>query len=286
LVSGIILAFWLAYELNSAMQARNTPKSWEKLEAGSMMQRFIDKTAIVTGAGSGIGRATAQAFAREGANVLVADLREDRAAETVALIAELGGSAMPHMVDVSDAAQVNRMCDAAVASYGKLDVLFSNAAIIDRGAPSAQIDDELWNRIIAVNLSGTFYAVRAALPHLARTKGNVVVTASVASLGGMAGGTAYTASKYGVAGLVNQFACEAAPDGIRVNAVAPGGVRTNIFETMGDLGLMEEMVRAVTPLGRFAAPEEIAEPVLFLASEAASFITGTVLRVDGGWRSK
>lgn len=250
------------------------------------MQRFIGQSVIVTGGGSGIGRATALAFAREGANVLVADVRDDRAAETVTLIVAGGGTAISHAVDVSNAAQVILMCETAVAQFGKLDVLFSNAAVIDGGAPSDEINDGLWNHIIAVNLSGTFYAVRAALPHLARTKGNVVVTASVASLGGMAGGTAYTASKYGVAGLVNQFACEAAPSGVRVNAVAPGGVQTNIFETMGDLGPMEEMVRAVTPLGRFAAPEEIAEPVLFQASNAASYITGTVLRVDGGWRSK
>jgi NAD(P)-dependent dehydrogenase (short-subunit alcohol dehydrogenase family) len=178
------------------------------------------------------------------------------------------------------------MCDAAVETFGKLDVLFSNAAVIDKGAPNAEIDDELWARIMGVNLSGTFYAVRAALPHLVQTKGNVVVTASIASLGGMQGGTAYTASKHGVAGLVNQFACEAAADGVRVNAVAPGGVETNIFEGMTDLEEMQKRVKQSTPLGRFATPEEIAEPVLFLASDAASFITGTMLRVDGGTRSK
>lgn len=112
------------------------------------------------------------------------------------------------------------------------------------------------------------------------------MTSSVASLGGLAGGVAYTASKYGVAGLVNQLACEVAARGIRVNAVAPGGVLTNIFDVMDNFSEVDEMVKAVTPMGRFAAPEEIAEPVLFLASGAASFITGTTLRVDGGWRSK
>jgi NAD(P)-dependent dehydrogenase (short-subunit alcohol dehydrogenase family) len=246
----------------------------------------MNKSVIVTGAGSGIGRATALAFAREGASVLVADIRDDRAAETVALIVDRGGEALAHKVDVSDSGEVNRMCDAAVETFGKLDVLFSNAAVIDKGAPNAEIDDELWARIMGVNLSGTFYAVRAALPHLVQTKGNVVVTASIASLGGMQGGTAYTASKHGVAGLVNQFACEAAADGVRVNAVAPGGVETNIFEGMTDLEEMQKKVKESTPLGRFATPEEIAEPVLFLASDAASFITGTMLRVDGGTRSK
>lgn len=250
------------------------------------MQRFQNKSVIVTGAGSGIGRATAAAFAREGANVLVADIRADRAEETVEMIRPASGSAQPHQVDVSDRAEVDGMFDRVIALFGQLDVYFGNAAIIDSGTPCEQLSDELWHRNIAVNLSGSFYGARAALPHLERTRGNIVMTSSVASLGGMAGGVAYTASKYGVAGLVNQLACEVAARGIRVNAVAPGGVRTNIFELMDDSSGVDEMVKSVTPMGRFAAPEEIAEPVLFLASEAASFITGTMLRVDGGWRSK
>lgn len=250
------------------------------------MQRFKNKSVIVTGGGSGIGRATAIAFAREGADVLVADIREDRALETAEFIKKTSDKVQAYKVDVSDATQVEGMFDNAVSHFGKVDVFFSNAAVIDKGASCSEISDQLWHKIIEVNLSGSFYGARAALPHLSRTKGNIVMTASVASLGGMAGGAAYTASKYGVAGLVNQLACEAAAAGIRVNAVAPGGVRTNIFDEMENVSEMEEMVKAVTPLGRFAEPEEIAEPVLFLASDAASFITGTVLRVDGGWRSK
>lgn len=250
------------------------------------MRRFIDKAVIITGGGSGIGRATAFAFAREGASVLVGDIRDDCAAETVALIEANGGKALPRKVDVSRADEVAQMCDAAVEAFGKLDVLFSNAAIIDKGAPSSQINDDLWARIMGVNLSGTFYAMRAALPHLVRTKGSVVVTASIASVRGMQGGTAYVASKHGVAGLVKQFACEAAADGVRVNAVAPGGVDTNIFDGMADIPAMRRAVRANTPLGRFARPEEIAEPVLFLASDAASYITGALLEVDGGCSAK
>lgn len=250
------------------------------------MERFKNKSVVVTGGGSGIGRATAIAFAKEGARLLVVDINEARAEETVQLITRSSGVARTLAVDVSNADDVAGMFETAASLFGGVDVFFSNAAIIDEGAPCADISNELWSRIIAVNLSGCFYGARAALPHLARTKGNIVMTASVASLGGMAGGAAYTASKFGVAGLVHQLACEAAANGIRVNGIAPGGVRTNIFEAIEDLSEIETMVKSVTPLGRFAEPEEIAQPVLFLASEAASFITGTILRVDGGWRSK
>jgi NAD(P)-dependent dehydrogenase (short-subunit alcohol dehydrogenase family) len=250
------------------------------------MQRFEDKTVIVTGGGSGIGRATAVAFAREGAKVVVADISAETGRETVGLIQRKGRTALFIPVDVGDADSVNALVDLTIVAFGHLDVYFSNAAVIDEGVPCSQITDELWAKVLGVNLSGCFYGARAALPHLAKTKGNIVMTASVASLGAMAGGASYTASKYGVAGLVNQLACEVAAEGVRVNGVAPGGVLTNIFKDMSDFAAVEAMVKAVTPLGRFAQPEEIAEPVLFLASDAASFITGTVLRVDGGWRSK
>ena len=250
------------------------------------MMRFKDKTVIVTGGGSGIGRATAIAFAREGAKVVVADIVEESAKETVALIHAKAGLAHFIFVDVSDAKSVNALVASTLATFGHLDVYFSNAAVIDAGIHCTETTDALWAKVMGVNLSGCFYGARAALPHLAKTKGNMVITASVASLGAMAGGASYTASKYGVAGLVNQLACEAAVDGVRVNGIAPGGVLTNIFSEMKNFDEVETMVKAVTPLGRFAQPEEIAEPELFLASGAASFITGTVLRVDGGWRSK
>ncbi len=250
------------------------------------MQRFKGKAVIVTGGGSGIGRATSLAFASEGANVIVADIGEKSGLETVAIILQFGGSAQFIATDVSKVDSVNAMVDASVAALGKLDVYFSNAGIIDGFAPCEQTSDELWHRIININLAGCFYGARAALPHLAKTKGNIVMTSSIAGLGAMAGGTAYTASKYGVVGLINQIACECAAQGVRVNGVAPGPVATNMLADAPEGLDVEAWIKAVTPMGRFGKPEEIALPVLFLASDDASFITGTLLRVDGGWRSK
>jgi NAD(P)-dependent dehydrogenase (short-subunit alcohol dehydrogenase family) len=250
------------------------------------MGEFKDRVVIVTGGGSGIGRACAVAFAREGARVMVADIDEAHAQETVSDIAQRGGVAQAFAVDVSKSAEVAALVEHTVRSFGQLDVYFSNAGILDNFERCEDTADTLWERVIGVNLSGCFFGARAAAPHLARSRGNIVITGSVASLGAMAGGTAYTASKYGLAGLVNQLGCEMAAQGIRVNGVAPGPVRTNIGSDRPRPEGHEERLLSNIPLGRRGRPEEIAEPVLFLASERASFITGTMLRVDGGWRSK
>jgi meso-butanediol dehydrogenase/(S,S)-butanediol dehydrogenase/diacetyl reductase len=144
----------------------------------------------------------------------------------------------------------------------------------------------VWNRVIGINLSGCFYGARAALPHLIKSKGNIVMTASVASFKGMTADSAYTASKHGVLGLINQIACEYGTQGVRVNGVAPGAIHTNIApDVMSDPNVIE-MIKTVTPLGRWGTSEEIANGVLFLASEEASYITGTLLRIDGGWGSR
>ena len=191
------------------------------------------------------------------------------------------------LLDAAKVESVNALIENTVKRFGRLDVLFANAGILDGMAPCTQTTDEVWNNVIGINLSGYFYAARSALPHLAKTKGNIVMTASAASLGGGAAGTAYTASKHAIAGLVNQIACEVASLGVRVNGVAPGTILTKLARSLPNLDeLTESVVKAVTPMGRWGEPEEIAEPVLFLASDAASFITGTMLRVDGGWRSK
>lgn len=251
------------------------------------MQRFKDKVVIVTGGGAGIGQATARAFAREGAQVVVADIVEDDGQQTVDSIRQRGGNAVFTALDAARVESVNALVATTIDRFGKLDVLFNNAGILDGFATCEQATDEVWHKVLDVNLSGYFYGARAAIPHLIKTKGNIVMTASVASLGGMAAGTPYTASKHAVAGLVHQLACELAAQGVRVNAVAPGAIATKLARSLPNFDeLTNGFVKAVTPLGRWGEPEEIAEPVLFLASGAASFVTGTLLRVDGGWRSK
>ena len=250
------------------------------------MTRFKGKVVIVTGGGAGIGEATAIAFAREGAQVVVADISEAEGYATVAAIHAKGGKAVFTLADTGNVDSVTALVEGTVKAFGQLDVYFSNAGVIDGFAPCIQTTDDLWSRVVNVNLSGYFYGARAALPYLIKSKGNIVMTASIASLGALTGGTAYTVSKYGVAGLVHQIACEVAALGVRVNAVAPGPVMTSMARAQPNLDDVTAWVKGGTPMGRWGEPEEIAEPVLFLASDAASFITGTLLRVDGGWRSK
>lgn len=249
------------------------------------MNRFEGKVVIVTGGGSGIGLATAKAFGAEGAEVVVADISIAAGQATVEAITAAGGRARLLSVDVSQPESVDKLVDDTVQACGRLDVFFGNAGILDGFSFCADTSIALWQQVIGINLSGCFYGAKAALPHLVKSRGNIVFTASIASLGAMAGGTAYTASKHGVAGLVNQLACEFAPQGVRVNAVAPGAIRTPLVDSVANPDL-EAMIIARTPMGRLGLAEEIAGPVLFLASDAASYVNGSVLRVDGGWRSQ
>ena len=250
------------------------------------MRRFDGKVVIVTGGGSGIGRASCLAFAAEGARVVVADIVDRDAAETLALLREAGGDGVTQHVDVADSQSVDALVRETAGRYGRLDVYFSNAGVMDAFNNCLATSDDLWAHVIGVNLSGCFYGARAALPELIKTQGNIVMTASIASLGAMAGGLAYTASKHDVIGLVQQLAVEYAPQGVRVNAVLPGGVRTGLSRDLGETPEVDQWVRSMTPLGRWAQPDEIAGAVLYLASEQAGFVTGSSLRVDGGWRSK
>ncbi|MER6013850.1 SDR family NAD(P)-dependent oxidoreductase [Streptomyces bluensis] len=240
---------------------------------------------VVTGAASGIGRATALRFAEEGARVLVADLNREGAEATVEDIGKSGGVALAVVGDLSDQAVVDTVVGRAVEALGGVDVLVNNAGIMDRMSTLGETDDAEWERVLRVNLTAPFLLTRAVLPHmLAAGGGSIVFTASEAGLRGGAAGAAYTASKHGVVGLVKSLAVMYREQGIRANAVAPGGTATNIIEgvdlaTEGAVTLRPYQANA----GRYADPEEQAAAIVFLVSPAASNISGAVLPVDNGW---
>ncbi|MFC8393317.1 SDR family NAD(P)-dependent oxidoreductase [Streptomyces sp. NPDC057238] len=250
-----------------------------------MAGTFDGRGVIVTGAGSGISRAAALAFAAEGARVLVADLDAAGAASTVEAIEEAGGTAVAVTGDLGDQAVVDRVARTAVERFGGVDVLVNNAGIMDGMTALADVTDTEWERVLRVNLTAPFLLTRAVLPHmLAAGKGAVVNTASEAGLRGSAAGAAYTASKHGVVGLTRNLAVMYRKQGIRANAIAPGGTATNIAVNAdpaahGPATLGPHFVN----LGRLARPEEQAAAILFLASDAAGNVNGAVLPVDDGW---
>ncbi|MET8136873.1 MULTISPECIES: glucose 1-dehydrogenase [unclassified Streptomyces] len=243
------------------------------------------RSVIVTGAGSGIGRATALAFAAEGARVVVADLNADGAAGVVEEIEAAGGSAVAVTGDLSEQAVVDRVAATAVERFGGVDVLVNNAGIMDRMSAVAEVSDAEWERVIRVNLTAPFLLTRAVLPHmLAAGKGAVVNTASEAGLRGSAAGAAYTASKHGIVGLTKSLAVMYRDKGIRTNAIAPGGTATGIAVDI-EAGSQGPAVLGayMGNVGRLAEAAEQAAAIVFLASDAASNINGVILPVDNGW---
>ncbi|GAA1769432.1 SDR family NAD(P)-dependent oxidoreductase [Nonomuraea sp. AD125B] len=246
------------------------------------MNAFDDRVALVTGAGSGIGRAMAVAFAKAGARVVAADVDRARAEETAAVVGE---AALAVTADVGDQASVAALTEAAIGAYGRIDVLCNNAGILDTMALPAEIAPEVWDRVIRVNLTGAFLVTRAVLPHLLRQgRGAIVNTASEAGIRGGAAGAAYTASKHGLIGLTRSVAWAYAKDGIRCNAILPGPTATNIADgaTFDPAGAAR--LSPVLALGELMAqPEQMADAALYLASDAASFVNGAIVPVDGGW---
>ena len=246
------------------------------------MQRFADKVVLITGAASGIGRATAVRLAEEGAVLSLSDVAADGLDETAELCRGLGATVRSEVVDVSSEASVAAGVAGAVDDLGRIDVLVNVAGILPfKDARSTTLED--WNRIIGVNLTGTFLMCRETLPHLLASRGNIVNTASTASLHGHPWTVSYSASKGGVYAVTMTLAVEFGKMGVRVNAVAPGGIETPIqgaFEVPE--GADPKLVYRIMPLDRMRGPETVAAAVAFLASEDAAHVNGEILRVDGG----
>jgi len=245
------------------------------------MGKLTTRVAVVTGAGSGIGRASAALFAREGATVVVADINRDGADATVEQIAKAGGSAIAVAVDVARGDSVAAMIETALARFGRIDVLFNNAGIGGTFAPFADYTEDMFDRIIAINLKGVFLGMKFGIPALLKHGGGAIInTASVAGLIGARGYAAYSASKGGVIQLTKVAALEYAKQNIRVNCICPGGVDTPILDMVPTTH--RATIAKTNPMERLAQPEEIANMALFLASDDSSFATGGVFVVDGG----
>lgn len=248
------------------------------------MQGFSDSVALVTGAGSGIGRATAKQLAHEGANVVVADIVVEGAKETVDQIESDGGTAHAVEADVTDAAQVEALIEETVDTYGGLDIAHNNAGIEGENGQTVEQSEDAWDRVIDINLKGVWLGLKHEIPAMIENGGGSIInTSSIAGLAA-AGPAPYTASKHGVIGLTRVAAAEYAQQDVRVNAVCPGVVGTEMVQRSEEES-SEQLDQFVQrqPLGRMGTPEEIANAVRWLASEEASFVTGSAFPVEGGY---
>ena len=248
-----------------------------------MTDWFVGRVALVTGAGSGIGRASAQRFAQEGARVVVSDINEEGGSETVRLIREAGGEALFVRADVAQAREVEALIHTAVERYGRLDCAHNNAGISAMTGPIADATAEEFERVLNVNLKGVWLCMKYEIQQMLKQgKGAIVNTASTAGLIGLPGISAYVASKHGIVGITKVAALEYAQAGIRVNAICPGLIDTPMLGPARDMPEVVEQLLRAQPIGRMGTAQEIASTVAWLCSDEASFITGVPMPVDGG----
>jgi NAD(P)-dependent dehydrogenase (short-subunit alcohol dehydrogenase family) len=249
------------------------------------MSKLLEgKVALVTGAAFGIGRATALNFAAEGAKVVVSDVQPE-GEETVSLIRKAGGEAIFMRADVSKASEVQALVQGTVKAYGRLDIGFNNAGIGGSQQPVAELPEEAWQKVLAVNLTGVFLCMKYELQQMEKQGGGAIVNnASILGTVAFANASAYTASKHGVLGLTKTAALEYAPKKIRINSVCPAFIETPMLQHAGLLqGEARKALEALHPMKRIGQPEEVARVVTFLASDQASFVTGHPMLVDGGY---
>lgn len=248
----------------------------------SKPDRFTGKVVFITGAASGIGLATAVAFAREGAHVAIADRNEDALKRAVEDVRTAGGEVLAITCDVSKPDQIEAAITRTVETFDRLDIAFNNAGVENKAVPLAEIDLDEWDRILDINLRGTFVCMKHEIAQMLKQGGGVVVnTSSGAGVRGVAGGAAYVASKHAIIGITKSAALDYAKSNIRVNAVLPGNIETPMMDrfTGGDI----QKAIDLEPVGRLGKCEEIAEAVLWMSSDLGGFVTGAAISVDGGW---
>jgi NAD(P)-dependent dehydrogenase (short-subunit alcohol dehydrogenase family) len=269
------------------MDSRQQPDDWLSKRRNDTM-RLDSRIAVITGAGSGIGRAMATRFAAEGARIVAADWNAQRLDEVVAAIQASGGTVVGAQGNIAEKATAEALVELAISTYGRLDILCNNAGVMDYMQGVGEMADDIWRRVLSINLDGPMFATRKAIPHMiAQGNGAIVNTASTAGISGAAAGAAYTVSKHALVGLTRNTAWMYAKKGIRCNAICPGGTATNIAETM----IRERMdAEGSARAGAFAAlipeflqPDDIALLALFLASDESRHINGAIIPADAGW---
>lgn len=250
------------------------------------MDLLLNKVAIITGAASGIGKAIAILLAKEGAKVIVSDLQEEPGKQVVDEILQQGGEAFFVKADTSSVQDNENLVKAAVTKYGRLDIAVNNAGIGGPLMPTGEYPIDGWNKVIAINLSGVFYGMRFQIPAMLKSGGGAIVNiSSILGQVGMKGAPAYVAAKHGLVGLTKNAALDHATQNIRVNAVGPGYIRTPMLTNNLDQKMLDGLA-ALHPVGRIGEAEEVAELVLWLSSDKASFVTGSYYAVDGGYLSQ